>query len=329
MLQKEQSFSEFFKFSFQFVQNQKRNNQEMQNSSIVLPLLNELKLDIDTDICNAYIVGSRMFQVDRHSKSDDDYLIVLTEEGCKKLESQLSCSSSQLVDTPLTKSSQVVFDNKTEVYVNVPSWDYRSDQVDATLLSQEGFERCLAMFDSTVIECASLHYYSSDSAESGMILVRNCEYRVPLLLKNDGEFVGNDDERNLGIIENMGHLRANYSKKSGNSYVKCKKKITVEKTVQDQYIGYKSLFHSLRLSTFGVQIASHGYVADFKAANGFYNELVLPFVKQMETEEAKDLTDEEGAKIWSEIDKRYKSIRNKLASELRKAAPLPQKNTPK
>lgn len=58
-------------------------------------------------------------------------------------------------------------------------------------------------------------------------------------------------------------LRHSFSAKSSHSFVKAKKKIDVEK---DFYRGKKSLFHSLRILDFGIQLAEHGKVQDFTSA---------------------------------------------------------------
>ena len=53
----------------------------------------------------------------------------------------------------------------------------------------------------------------------------------------------------------IGKIRCNFSKTSSNSWVKCKKKLTVEKDFAP-YIGKKSLWHSFRLLDFGCQLYS-------------------------------------------------------------------------
>lgn len=94
-------------------------------------------------------------------------------------------------------------------------------------------------------------------------------------------------------------LRKEISSKSSNSWVKCKKKLTVE--TDEFYIGIKSLFHSFRIPIFGIQIAKHGKVIDFTAANHIWEELKhLP----------SNVT-------WDELNQKYKLRHNELMTQFR------------
>lgn len=68
-------------------------------------------------------------------------------------------------------------------------------------------------------------------------------------------------------------IRANFSHIASNSFVKCKKKLTVEKDY-DPYIGKKSLWHSFRILMFGIQILESGKINDYSCANFLYDEIV-------------------------------------------------------
>lgn len=96
-------------------------------------------------------------------------------------------------------------------------------------------------------------------------------------------------------------LRHSISSTASNSYVKAKKKLIKER---DYYIGKKSLWHSLRILNFGIQIAEAGRIYDYGAMNFLYNEIV--------NNESND---------WDYFDKRYKVIYNKLKSKFKKVAP--------
>lgn len=61
-------------------------------------------------------------------------------------------------------------------------------------------------------------------------------------------------------------LRNSICSKASHSFVKAKKKIEIEK---DYYIGWKSLFHSLRILEFGIQIAQGG-ITDYSIANPYW-----------------------------------------------------------
>lgn len=68
-------------------------------------------------------------------------------------------------------------------------------------------------------------------------------------------------------------LRSSFSSKSSNSFVKCKKKLTVEKDFAP-YTGKKSLFHSFRILHYGIQILKDKKITDYQAANDIYHEIM-------------------------------------------------------
>lgn len=95
-------------------------------------------------------------------------------------------------------------------------------------------------------------------------------------------------------------LRKEISSKSSNSWVKCKKKLTVE--TGEEYIGIKSLFHSFRIPMFGIQIAKHGKVVDFTEANPIWEQLAqLDFTSI----------------TWYELNATYKKSHNALMTKFR------------
>ena len=96
-------------------------------------------------------------------------------------------------------------------------------------------------------------------------------------------------------------LRKEISSKASNSWVKCKKKLTVEEN--EYYIGIKSLFHSFRIPIFGIQIAAEGKVVDFAEANSIWNEL----------------RDRHNA-TWDELKEEFQPRHNALMSVFRKYA---------
>ncbi len=67
-------------------------------------------------------------------------------------------------------------------------------------------------------------------------------------------------------------MRKSISAVVSNSWVKSKKKMLVE---NEDYIGRKSMWHSLRILRFGIQIAKHERIVDFAEANVYYNDIVF------------------------------------------------------
>lgn len=92
---------------------------------------------------------------------------------------------------------------------------------------------------------------------------------------------------------------------SSNSFVKAKKKMTVEKDY-DLYKAKKSLFHSLRVLIFAIQIAEQGRITDYKAANYIWEE-----IKDL------DIND------WDYYKQKYKPLQNELHSKLVELCPKP------
>ena len=91
-------------------------------------------------------------------------------------------------------------------------------------------------------------------------------------------------------------LRHNFSHTSSNSWVKCKKKL-----MQDDYhIGVKSLFHSLRIPLFGIQIAKSGKITDFEEGNFIWEKIKTK----------PDWT-------WEELDSEFRNLKNNIMSDFR------------
>ena len=90
-------------------------------------------------------------------------------------------------------------------------------------------------------------------------------------------------------------LRHSISHTTSNSFVKFKKKLEQG----DYYIGIKSLFHSLRISMFGIQLAQHGTIVDWQCANYIWTKL-----------QSKTWT-------WEELDAEFREQKNKLMTEFR------------
>ena len=94
-------------------------------------------------------------------------------------------------------------------------------------------------------------------------------------------------------------LRSSISEKSSHSWVKAKKKLID----QEFYIGKKSLWHSLRIMLFGLQLSRHKAIVDFQEANPHY----LPIIT--------------GSTNWEVLQGEYKSLYNQLHSDFKKIQP--------
>lgn len=97
-------------------------------------------------------------------------------------------------------------------------------------------------------------------------------------------------------------LRRSFSQKSSNSWVKAKKKIDLH---QEYKKGIKSLFHSLRLLDFGIQIVNHGRIKDYTSANHYWVKIK-----------------EQNYTNWKEYKEYWQPEYNRMKSLFRLAAPL-------
>lgn len=96
-------------------------------------------------------------------------------------------------------------------------------------------------------------------------------------------------------------LRRSFSEKASNSWVKAKKKIDIH---QEYRLGMKSLFHSMRILQFGIQIARFGEIIDYR----FDSDLQV--IKN------------QGFKTWSEYKGYWQQRYNDLKTTFRKVCPL-------
>lgn len=99
-------------------------------------------------------------------------------------------------------------------------------------------------------------------------------------------------------------LRKEISSVASNSWVKCKKKLTVEDDARK--VGIKSLFHSFRIPMFGIQVAKHGKIVDFHEATDLWFCEFEPYLHNTAS--------------WETIKSIYQPRHNALMSEFRKYA---------
>lgn len=109
---------------------------------------------------------------------------------------------------------------------------------------------------------------------------------------------------------NLSKLRVSISTLTSNSYQKGKKKITILGDY-DERIGIKSIFHSIRILHFGIQIASNGSIENW----GEYNYVLYDCKKMSTSYHFVDL--------WEKIDTKYRKLFNSLSTDFKKLAPKP------
>ncbi len=110
------------------------------------------------------------------------------------------------------------------------------------------------------------------------------------------------ETQKFNFILDLAKLRRSFSQKASNSWVKAKKKINIHSEYRK---GRKSLFHSLRLLTFGTQIARNGRIINYQGANNYWH-----------------IIQQQGYEQWEQYKEYWQPIYNNLKSEFKKVAPL-------
>lgn len=130
------------------------------------------------------------------------------------------------------------------------------------------------------------------------------------------------DNHDVAILESMylnnkvpsyfmldkGKLRKSFSTVSNHSWNKGKKKLTVHFDY-DKYAGIKSIFHSIRITDYGIQLASQGRIYNKSEYNYVLDDLL-------------DLSDKyERDELWNKIESRYKGLWKDLRSVFKGLCP--------
>ena len=160
----------------------------------------------------------------------------------------------------------IVIDSKTNYF------QFSDNLVDITFFNINTFKEKIDNHEISVLECLFL------SKE--------------LVLQEDYKFTFK-----LDLVK----LRHSLSAKSFNSFVKAKKKLTIEKDF-DLKIGQKSLFHSIRIIRFGIQIVKYNKIINYNECNTLYFEILQCYT-------------------WNEMFEKYKRLHNNTLTEFRKLAP--------
>lgn len=142
------------------------------------------------------------------------------------------------------------------------------------------------------IHIMSKHHYLS-KLESHDIMALEVYFNPDPLKKYEVDFTINKVK-----------LRHKISAVVSNSWVKAKKKVNLEN--EDTWTGYKSLFHSIRILDFGIQMAAHGQIVDYKSSTHVWDEIL----------------EKVGAGVeFDEIMEYYKPKHNNKATFFRELAP--------
>lgn len=105
-------------------------------------------------------------------------------------------------------------------------------------------------------------------------------------------------------IKDNAKIRKEFSSKASNSFVKCKKKLEVEaikgNAEQNIYIGKKSLWHSLKIFIFGIELCETNEIhLENKILEEYYNDIIT------------------NEYTWEELKEKYQPIYNSLHSKFK------------
>lgn len=103
-------------------------------------------------------------------------------------------------------------------------------------------------------------------------------------------------------------IRTSVSTITSNSFVKGKKKLIVQGDY-DKYIAIKSIFHSIRILDFAIQILTENKIVNYSSMNWIMTDLL----KISETRESVEL--------WELINSKYLSLFKQKSSEFKQLAP--------
>lgn len=156
-----------------------------------------------------------------------------------------------------------------------------------------------------IVESDNDHLYYSVEKENLNITVYSEQHFIELIKEHKVhilECIFQDmNDPYLKYFElNKEKLRRAFSSVASNSFVKCKKKLKQGET----YIGLKSLFHSLRILSYGIMIAVDGRITNYSIANKFYDMIF------------------EIGNNWEMLESIFKPIYNSMKSQFRLVAPL-------
>lgn len=131
------------------------------------------------------------------------------------------------------------------------------------------------------------------------ILVLECYYSAPI-------FSNGYKKPKFNPVPSR--MRTSISTITSNSWVKGKKKLTISGDY-DLKAALKSVFHSLRILDYAIQILIEGTIVDWNSSNWILTEL-----EKMSETSSRD-------QLWIDIDTKFRKLFNQRSTEFKKLAP--------
>ncbi len=166
----------------------------------------------------------------------------------------------------------------------------------------------------------SKDYYFADKFDTNIDLHLISKNKFQMLL-NEHDIMAleiyyqfNNIERKMfNFSLDLDKLRRRVSAICGNSWSKARKKLEIPE--EDDYIALKSLFHSIRILSYGIDLAETGNI-DFKNVLINCNKIKCSELLKM------IMIEYDSGWNWKEFKEKYTLIQNKNATGFRKIAPL-------
>lgn len=172
-------------------------------------------------------------------------------------------------------------------------------------------------YDLVVLVPDSKKYGSNDVADNILISVATANMKIDLSVESIDEFVGRVKEHRwyalecllLPLLESRHipfpeidkiQIRATVRLAGDHAYTKAKKKITIENEI---YLGKKSLFHSIRIVDFAIQLLSRGKIENWTSCREIHRKIM-------------DAPDE-----WDTLDEMFRREYKDRCIDFRKLAP--------
>ena len=168
--------------------------------------------------------------------------------------------------------------------LDILNYHHNSDDIEFSIYSNDSFKNLL--------DNASIHMVESIFTPDEFIL-HGKDWLV--MMRNDFQ----DKLNNVKTrSEYLNKIRSSFSQKSANSEVKARKKIIDGEIM----IGLKSIFHSIRLLQFGIQLGIYGEIRDFKSGADVWKAISESFIPRIEgNKPISTIEIKEFYKKWSKI----------------------------
>lgn len=159
--------------------------------------------------------------------------------------------------------------------------------------------------DVVISDDINIHFYTLEQFKG---LLDNHEIQMLECVFSPDEFIL---KKSIEIVQsdfNKTLLRKSISTITSNSWVKGKKKLIIQGDY-DKWTAIKSVFHSIRILDFGIQICEQGKISNFSSMNWLLTDLI-------KLSNELDFID-----LWNAIDTKYRKLFNNLSSRFKSFCP--------